>query len=90
MYKRFLCFRPEWYMDTIMVRTEAHYLWNFRTFSPHFSLSYTSTFRRNATHSLRHRKEARPDTLIGRDLGAVRALWGAWRALKVFFSGGSG
>ena len=30
--------------------------------------------------------EARPDTLIGRFLGAIRALWSAWQPLKVLFS----
>ena len=29
--------------------------------------------------------EARPDTLVGRGLGAIRALWSAWRVLEVFF-----
>ena len=34
-------------------------------------------------------EEGRPDTTVcGRGLGAIRALWSAWRALKLFFSAG--
>ncbi|CAN0575855.1 unnamed protein product, partial [Laminaria digitata] len=58
------------------------YLSNFRTFS-NFSLR-TSTFRRNT----RYPDTVSPAGLIGQGLGAIRAIWSAWRALKVFFPAG--
>ena len=51
---------------------------NFRTFA-NFSLR-TSTFHRNSTYS----DTGSPAGHIGLGLGAIRALWSAWRALKNF------
>ncbi|CAM9525701.1 unnamed protein product, partial [Laminaria digitata] len=42
------------------------------------------TFRQNAKYS----DTGSPAGHIGRGLGAIRALWSAWRALKVFFPAG--
>ena len=44
----------------------------------------TSTFRQNAKDV----DTGRPSGHFGRGLGAIRALWSAWQALKVFFPAG--